>query len=316
MRFILTFYFLIFLFSITSTGMTDTTAARAAFDDGTALFDAQEYAQAAVAFRRAYELEPSWKLLYNIAQCDAASRRYASAAETFERFLFLGADEIPIERRREVEAEIDRLRRLVGYVEIIAPDDSVIFINNEERGKTPLPGKLMVNASEVHDLRVVHEGAVLLSRSIRVSGTQSIEIEVHDTKEESTTSAPETHPQAPVIKTDRWQPVKTVGIVSASIGGALLVAGAVTGGMALGKSNELADECPDRDQCAKEYEDTLDSGKSLQKATNVLLVTGAILSVSGVALAIAAHKKGLNESIQVSPVIGKNLSGIVVGGRF
>ena len=70
----------------------DKKKAKTAFDRGRASFEQQQYKDAADAFREAYDLMPSWKLLYNIGQAEAAGSRYGLALDSFERYLAVGGD--------------------------------------------------------------------------------------------------------------------------------------------------------------------------------------------------------------------------------
>ncbi|MBN2528160.1 MAG: hypothetical protein JXR76_17340 [Deltaproteobacteria bacterium] len=206
-------------------GHTDT-AGRESYEEGAELFENGEYSQAAIAFRKAYEIKPSWKILYNIAQCETAAGQYGRALEDFKTFLAQGADEIELKRRNEVEAELDRLRKLVGFVEIKAPDGAKVVINGEERGTCPLAGKLMVAASVVHKLKIVYDAEELLNRNIQVGGTQSITIEANDESDDSranessdtsikTELVPENELASP--STSRRSPLKIAGIITAGV---------------------------------------------------------------------------------------------------
>ncbi|MBN2715212.1 MAG: hypothetical protein JXX14_05110 [Deltaproteobacteria bacterium] len=297
--------------------LANSTDARKVFMDGTALFEQNDYIKAAEKFRHAYELEPSWKIFYNIAQCEAAAKQYGRAMESFEKFLALGGDEITNERQEEVEAELDRLRRLVGFVEILAPKGSTVFIDNQARGTTPLPGKLMVAASVVHQLRIEQDGRELLSRKLEVSGTQAITVDVNNTQSvrsepDHNTLETETQP-----KSASRHPLKTAGIITSGIGGALLVVSAITGGLAIRKSNDLAGSCPEKVNCEENDQRLKTSGETLQTVTNVLLITGAMLTTGGVTMAILGHKKSRRESnVAVAPILGRELAGISVQGKF
>jgi len=108
---------------------------------GLELFEAQQYSRAAEAFRRAWALKPSWKLLYNIGQAEAAASQYGLALDAFEAYLVEGADDVPAERHEEVLAEIQRLRVLVGVVELSAPGGAELVVDAIER-------KLNIRAGE------------------------------------------------------------------------------------------------------------------------------------------------------------------------
>jgi len=69
--------------------------ARDAFKRGIGLVEKAQYQEAAKAFADAYTLQPSWKILYNIGQCQAALKEYGLAIENFERYLTDGGDDVP-----------------------------------------------------------------------------------------------------------------------------------------------------------------------------------------------------------------------------
>ncbi|MBN2716988.1 MAG: tetratricopeptide repeat protein [Deltaproteobacteria bacterium] len=311
-----------------SSAFAGTESAQSAFEEGAALFEHREYSKAAAAFRKAYKIKPSWKILYNIAQCETAAGQYGRALEDFETFLAQGADEITLKRRNEVEAELDRLRKLVGFVEIKAPEGAIVFINGEERGTCPLPGKLMVAASVVHELKIVDGGEELLNRNIQVGGTQFITIEANGESDDETvrnssdTPAETEHmPENALVSTPATQhnPLKIAGIITASVGGALMISGLVTGKLTLSKANQLEDNCDGKKDCDESNKDMYDRAESLATATNVLLATGSALAITGVIFAIVGHKKESSKEklvVQTTPLIGQTFMGIAVHGSF
>ena len=62
------------------------------FDQGKKHFNEGAFVQAAGAFRKANELRPNWKLLFNIAQSEAAAKRYGLALEAFEEIHYNSFD--------------------------------------------------------------------------------------------------------------------------------------------------------------------------------------------------------------------------------
>ena len=147
--------------------------AKAAFEEGASLFSAGDFPAAAKAFRRAYEIKPSWRLLYNIGQSEAAAKRHGLAMDAFEKYLSQGGDDVDEARRVEVTAEVERLRTIVGTIEVTAPNDSLVEIDGIERGTTPLPGRLKVAAGVEHQVAVRKGGKVLLARTVSVGSRLS-----------------------------------------------------------------------------------------------------------------------------------------------
>ena len=111
------------------------------------------------------------------------------------------------------------------------------------------------------------------------------------------------------------------GWVGIGVGAAVAAAGAITGGVALDKSNELNDNCPDKNQiCPEEHQDLKDSADSLAIATNVLLPVGGALAVAGVVLVILGRDRGEDSSgvasIGFAPFASAEQAGLTVRGRF
>jgi tetratricopeptide (TPR) repeat protein len=168
--------------------------ARTAFREGTVHFEAGRYGEAAGEFRKAYELKPSWKLLYNIGQSEAASRNYGLALQAFERYLAEGGDELETDRRDEVLAEVERLRKMVGALVVIGPEGATVEVDEHPRGQLPLPGPLMISAGIKHQVAVISEGERLLERPVLLSGGQRIEVRVDGPDEE------EAPPEVPAVE--------------------------------------------------------------------------------------------------------------------
>jgi hypothetical protein len=147
----------------------DDDPAREAFQAGVEHYGADRIEEALVEFRRAYELKPTWKILFNIGQCEAALGRYGVALEVFEQYILEGGDEVPNDRRDYVAAEVRRIQPMVGILEVGAPDGTLVRIDGVERKTTPLKGPLRV-ASGDHRVELVQGEEVLLSDTVSVAG--------------------------------------------------------------------------------------------------------------------------------------------------
>jgi hypothetical protein len=65
-------------------------------------------------FQLAYALNPSYKIRFNIAQCHMEHERFARAYEEFYLYLYEGGDEVPGDRRADVEQTISDLAARLG----------------------------------------------------------------------------------------------------------------------------------------------------------------------------------------------------------
>ncbi|MBW2279020.1 MAG: tetratricopeptide repeat protein [Deltaproteobacteria bacterium] len=139
--------------------------AREAFKEAVGHFEAGRFEAAVTAFRQAHKLNPSWRIQYNIGQCEAALKRYGPAIEAFEAYLSEGGDDIDPEREDEV-------------------------VDGVERGETPLDVGVRVAAGVEHEVTLARGDAVVMTRKIKVGGGQSMVIEVTDGDVEGPIPAP------------------------------------------------------------------------------------------------------------------------------
>jgi hypothetical protein len=108
---------------------------------------------------------------------------------------------------------------------------------------------------------------------------------------------------------------KTLGLVGIGVGGAGLVMGAVTGGLALAKHGDIAGSCADGVCPAKQKANLLpkiDSYKTLGTLSTAGFVAGGVLAVAGIVTLVTAPKSA--QKAAVTPVIGLGYLG--VDGRF
>ena len=70
----------------------DVSPAVVAFAEAKRYFMDGQFGKAAMKFREANVLKPSWKLFYNIGQCETAAKHYGLALEAFEQYLARGGD--------------------------------------------------------------------------------------------------------------------------------------------------------------------------------------------------------------------------------
>lgn len=90
------------------------TQATTAYDAGVAAFKAKDYAEALARFERAYKLDPSPVLLYNLARTHQEMRHWTQAIEHFELYLARVPDG---DDRGDVEARVRTMRNLLAELE-------------------------------------------------------------------------------------------------------------------------------------------------------------------------------------------------------
>jgi hypothetical protein len=162
-------------------GQDNVAEARELFKQGVDQFDQQSYEEALVAFRKADQLNPSWKIAFNIGQCQAALKRYGLAIEAFERYLAEGGDEVPDDRRTKVLDELSQFRKMVGGVMVKGQDDVVVVIDDIVRGSTPMNQPILVTAGVRHHIKLVKQEEEIKTLVETVRGESTLEIDLSDT---------------------------------------------------------------------------------------------------------------------------------------
>lgn len=152
----------------------DDSAAKEAFAEATILYNAGDFELASQKFNEAYALKPSWKLYYNIGQAEVAAKRQGLAIEAFEKYLTEGGDDIPMARRDEVLKEVERLRLIVGSVQLESPAGFGVFVDGAFRGKTPLVGSMRISASQEHLIELKDGSTVIDAKAVQVAGRENV----------------------------------------------------------------------------------------------------------------------------------------------
>jgi len=116
------------------------------FRHGVTLYKELDYAGALAEFRRAQELSPNYRVLYNVGQALYELQRYAEALRTFEAYLTQGGSQLSPARREAVEADLRALRGRVGYLSIaVDVDGAEVRVDDEMVGASPLAAPVLVS---------------------------------------------------------------------------------------------------------------------------------------------------------------------------
>jgi hypothetical protein len=105
----------------------DKVDAKALVQSGVKLFEARDYLGALAVFKDAYARFPSAKILMNIGTTEKELKRFADAANTYQRYL--DSPDADPARRAEVTAALAELDAQVGKLAIaVKPDDAEVQI--------------------------------------------------------------------------------------------------------------------------------------------------------------------------------------------
>ena len=279
--------------------------AREFYQHGISLFETGDAKAAAEAFREAYRMRPSWKILFNIGQCEAAAGRYGLAMEAFQQYLVDGKDEIPSERREYVLKEIKNLRELVGQVVIKAPAGSVVYIDKVFRGQLPGNKPILVVGGKTHDLLVLKDENEILRRQFSVWGGKGIRIKVGELVNEEAESEQEPEQEESPERVWTW--------VAYGVGGAATLGAIITGSIALSKRAMITPDCNDN-VCPDRLKDDADTVDALAVTTDVFISFAVVGAAAGTVLYFF-EPEWFGE-VSVTPSAGSEHIGLAVGGRF
>jgi len=162
--------------------------ARVHYERGIQLFNEDNYDAALFEFDRAYELAPSYKILYNMGRIQRQQNNYAAALRSYARYLREGGANIPTDRRTEVENEITVLKPRVAALRVtvnvdgadVYADDTPVCaatIESSCAGKSPLQAPIIVNGGR-HKITAVKAGYATATSIVSVVGSDVVDVKL------------------------------------------------------------------------------------------------------------------------------------------
>jgi hypothetical protein len=289
------------------TPVEPTPEAREANSRAIELVRVRDFAGALDFFQKAYDLSPSYLILYNIGKMAAATRDPARALEAFERYLAEGASEIEPERRDEVESEIRELRLLVGALTVVVDEAGAeIEVDGRLRGRAPLDEPLWLVPG---DHRVVVVGSRTETRRVHVEAGDAETLSVKLTAATA----------GPAVVASGGVPIelRTAAWVAA---GVFTLGATVTGTFALVTEADLQDDVyvgpsrrPPEGSSVASKASTLEA---LATTTDVLVVLGAATGVAAITLSIVDAFAAPASPTEPSVALRVGLGGVLLQGRF
>ncbi|WP_394825697.1 tetratricopeptide repeat protein [Pendulispora albinea] len=147
------------------------TQAKAHYDRGLQLYDDGAYDGARVEFERAYELAPTYRILYNIGRVQKQQQDYAGAFKNFEAYLEEGGSQVPDARRVELTKEIADLRARTATVTIATNVPGAdVFVDDVPVGKSPLKLAVRVNPGR-RKVSAAKQGRLPATKVVEVAGS-------------------------------------------------------------------------------------------------------------------------------------------------
>jgi hypothetical protein len=215
------------------------------------LYDEGNFDAARTELRRAYEIAPNYRLLYNLGQIEFELHDYPAALVDFQQFLAEGGAAIPADRKAEIERDIEKLRSRVASIEIVVDVAGAdVAVDEITVGTSPLAKPLVVSAGN-RVLTVTKGGFSPAKRVVDLAGGDTARIELHLAEIAATPVGAPANSQvgAPILAPTSFS-TETAATsrstaplwISWGITGAFTAGAAVAGGLAFDASHALARE--------------------------------------------------------------------------
>ncbi len=292
------------LFGNTGAAETLEDKARVQFDQGKDLFNKGRYEQAAIALRRAYELRPSYKILYYVGWAEVENESYTRALEAFEQFLKKGGDEVSSSRIKEVADEIEQLRLMVGEIHVECDEKgAIVMVDGERKGVTPGLSAIFVDLGK-HEIQVKKKGRTLHEEVVRVAGGQRVIVDVQGSANRWSVS------RADIKRKRIWT------WVAFGVGGAAGIAAVVTGSLALSGAKDVDGQCSG-DICPTDVETKAKKVEKMSWATDGLIGVAVVGAVAGTVLFFFEPELEADaQRVSLSPMVTSFGGGLRLSGRF
>lgn len=288
--------------------------AKSHLQSGAALYDGNDLRGALAEFQRAYELAPSYKILFNIAQVEMELQDHAGAFKAYTRYVKEGGPDIPPARLALVNAEIERLRGRVGFLVIETSAGAGVLVDDLQVGYAPLPEPVAVNAGR-HRVTVEVPHREPVTRVFDVSGRQEVAaVLVFDT------------PVIPTGPAPRIAPTETEKAPAASSKVPVYVAWSVTGGLAIGAGVFAVITRGDANHLAalrSSFPVTSDQlaaqrSKTMRNATITDVLAGTAVASAGVALYLTLTRTGAGAKPAREKAVELHIAptSVAIAGRF
>jgi len=283
--------------------------ARAYYDRGLQLFAEESYDAALFEFERAYELAPSFKILYNMGRIQRQQNNYAAAIRSYERYLREGGPSIPADRRAEVEKELTVLRPRVAEITVkVNVDDADVYaddipvctatIESTCVGRSPLRAPILVNGGR-HKITASKKGYVTGTSIISVVGADKLEVKLDLVSLDR-----------PVTMPNPW---KVPTLIGWSVTGAFLIGAGVTGFLALKAQDDQDATLARQGATRQELDDARDKTVTLGGVTDALFIGSAVAATVSTYFTVRALRwKSNSQEANVQVGMGR----VGIGGSF
>ncbi len=285
------------------------------FRAGVGFYKDRDFPAAMVEFKRAYELAPNYRVLYNLGQTARELRDYAAALTAFERYLREGGSEVPPARRKDVQTSVDELKKKVGKLKVTTSvAGAEISVDDQPVGVSPLAEAITLNVGK-HKLSATRSGHTPAQRVVEVAGSAEDAVTLDLPKIEKVDPLPPgvvDPPKEPVTPAKTATP-RSVWIMGGVTVGAGVLTG-VMGGLALSARGSLNKALATFPGEATTLADARSRTRTFALVTDVAAGVTLASAVTTVVLYVVAPRTA--DKPPPSTTVGVSPTGLWVSGSF
>jgi hypothetical protein len=271
-------------------------SARDLFARGQSAYRQGDYAAAADLWSRAYALDPRPQLQYNLAQAYGRLGRMEDERAALSRFIAETTPDDPL--LASSRARLAMLEQRISQTGIVLEgadyEGAVVRIDGEERGRLPHPDPFFLHPGS-HDVEVSLEGYAPFRATVVVPAGESVDVTVALTPSAAPSAAEPASMALP--------------IALYSVGGALVVTGAIMGGLALSNTADGP----------VEGTGPADRAHAFSIVSDVTLGVGIAAGAAGLVVHLLRRRHADGEdraSLSLTPLLGRGNVGLGASGRF
>jgi hypothetical protein len=304
----------------------DTTEkARARFFQGVDLYKEGSFEAALAEFKQAYQLSPSYRVLFNVGQTYFELHDYANSYLTLKEYVQRGGDDLPANRRTQVDELFQKLEKRIARIDVECNVDGAdIRVDEISAGISPLPLPILVNSGP-RRVSAIKAGYPVTAQIVTVAGGEEVKLKLEmvaldDPRAKPAATAP--NPIAKPTETLQAEPARktrrTMLAVSVAAASTCAVATGVFGWLLLGAKSDFDAEVSKSPYSRPRAEDLRSKALTYQYLTDgfgiaTLLAGGAALYlVLSDSKATQPRQSGLKQTIAVAPTVG----GVIVHGSW
>jgi hypothetical protein len=270
-------------------------------------------------FKTSYELSRSPRVLGNIGYCAMKMERNSEAVPAYREYVRLVPDIDPAERA-QIAQDLITMTEGAATISVRYSGPTAWTLVDERIPVKVAPITNTYNGSAGGSLSLlIHPGHHVFH--VKTNGEDQGLWEMDATGGASFTHVFEPKPAPPqVVALQPAEPKpasRAPQVITMGVGGALLVAAAVTGTLAYVKMNNIESECPNNVCSPGNYGD-VSSARNLGTVTDTMLVGGGVLVVAGFVWLLLTKNPSESESRapSVAGACGPGGCGLLVRGSF